>query len=154
VRQSDEPELARVAAHDDRALDVVEEAHALGIHCVRPEHVLAGQEREIRERDRECEAVVRDLARRVVVHVRRDTVHRRAVGAHDADEHRGRAAVGREHFAANRDRVALPYDVARLDRQRLHRVRAAGIRVRLRDRPARARGFFLVIGEIGLSHFR
>ena len=58
VREPHEAHLARLAGDDERALDVVEQAHALGIERVRAHDVLAGQERDARQRQRERVAVV------------------------------------------------------------------------------------------------
>ena len=89
------PSRASSPVTDERALDVVEQAHAFGIERVRADEVLARQECHARQRQRERVAVGRDAVRRHAVHVRGHAVDRRAVGADDADQHdpaRGRPA--------------------------------------------------------------
>ena len=46
VRQTHHAELARVAVHHERPLDIVEQAHAFGIERMRAHEVLAGQQGE------------------------------------------------------------------------------------------------------------
>src|SRR5690349_8465964 len=53
MREMDEPELARAAAHDERPLDVVEYAQPFGIGGMRPDPVLARLQRQRGKRQRE-----------------------------------------------------------------------------------------------------
>src|SRR5689334_25370876 len=57
MRKMHEAELARAAAHDQRPLDVVEDAQPLGVGRVRLDPVLAGLERQRGKRQREFEAM-------------------------------------------------------------------------------------------------
>ena len=67
----------------------------------------------------------RDAARRDAVHVGGHAVDRRAVGAHDADQHDRRAAVRRVHLAGDRERRSpCATRVARLELERLDRIDA------------------------------
>src|SRR6185437_456934 len=81
MREMHEAELARLAAHDQRALHVVEDAHAFRVGRMRPDPVLAGLERKSLKGKLEIEAMVAGLAERHAVHVRRDAEYRRSIRA-------------------------------------------------------------------------
>src|SRR6266542_6005661 len=88
VRETHETELTRVSGYRQVGLDHVEHAHAFRIERMRADVILARQQRELRQRQPIAEAIRRDPRRRDAVHVGTHTVHRGAVGTHDADHHR------------------------------------------------------------------
>jgi pimeloyl-ACP methyl ester carboxylesterase len=148
--EADEPQFSRLAGHHERALDVVEETNALGVERVGTRSIPARQQREPRQAERKRKPIVTDPLRRNVIHVGRNTVHRRAVRAYDANQHHGRTPIGRIDFTRQRQVGTLRHDGARCQLEGLDRVDARRRGLRSRQRFLRPCGLRLVKGEISL----
>ena len=101
MRKTDEPQLARRAGDHERALDIVEQAHAFRVERVRAHEVFSGQQRQLGKRQREREAVGRQRAAASRRPCRSATPYTGVPSARTMPTSTDRgAAVGREHFAA------------------------------------------------------
>ena len=152
MRQPDEPELARRAGDGDRMLDVIEEPHALRIERVRAQAGSGRAKRDVRETSARTRSAIGDAQRRRIFHVGRDTVDRRAVGAHDADQDDRHAVHPARRLrpgpSAQSPCVIVSAGIdASAPRSRTSRCAAARS---ARDRRALARLLFLVVREIRL----